>query len=163
MCRGPPISTRTDTLWPYTTRFRSAGGLQSVIDVAKDGRLAGTLSSSFAAPTVPLVSAVVDVPADNEVVQFEEMAFDATSAGFSPDGTHIVGRRQSKDPALPSQLEVLDTDTGETALVIDTEESLPDDINVLDTHWEDDSHLLVRVNHAGGNVPTYSQIGRAHV
>src|SRR3546814_6276272 len=32
MIRRPPISTRTDTLFPYTTRFRSAaaeGGVQS--------------------------------------------------------------------------------------------------------------------------------------
>src|SRR3546814_17386196 len=121
MIRRPPSSPRPDPRCPSPTLFRSpngeadipgqvafsrgnvdtpAGGLQSVIDVDKDGRLAGTLSSSFADPTVPLVSAVVDVPADNAVVQFEEMAFDATSAGFSPDGTHIVGRRQRKDPAL---------------------------------------------------------------
>ncbi|NYG60126.1 hypothetical protein BJ980_003049 [Nocardioides daedukensis] len=133
-----------------------AGELQSVLDVDKDGRLAGTFSSSYADPTVPLISAVFDVRTNTEVVRFDEMAFDMTSAGFSPDGNHVVGRRQSKDPALPSQLEVLDINTGETALEIDTEESLPDEINLLDTHWEDDSHLLVRVNHAGGDVPTYS-------
>src|SRR3546814_8445503 len=80
MIRRPPSSPRPDPRCPSPTLFRSpngeadipgqvafsrgnvdnpAGGLQSVIDVDKDGRLAGTLSSSFADPTVPLVSAVV--------------------------------------------------------------------------------------------------------
>src|SRR3546814_6968380 len=31
MIRRPPRSTRTDTLFPYTTRFRSAGGDESMI------------------------------------------------------------------------------------------------------------------------------------
>src|SRR3546814_14445381 len=35
MVRGPPRSTRTDTLFPYTTRFRSEGGLRAW-DISRD-------------------------------------------------------------------------------------------------------------------------------
>src|SRR3546814_11008500 len=34
MIRRPPRSTRTDTLFPYTTRFRSPGG-DSVVETAR--------------------------------------------------------------------------------------------------------------------------------
>src|SRR3546814_10510498 len=36
MIRRPPRSTRTDTLFPYTTLFRSYGGRNREIDVAFD-------------------------------------------------------------------------------------------------------------------------------
>src|SRR3546814_18783041 len=37
MLRRPPISTRTDTLFPYTTLFRSQGGLaESVLTVIRE-------------------------------------------------------------------------------------------------------------------------------
>src|SRR3546814_1562848 len=39
MIRRPPRSTRTDTLFPYTTLFRSAGQ-QSAIDSSLEGRVA---------------------------------------------------------------------------------------------------------------------------
>src|SRR3546814_2479887 len=45
--RRPPRSTRTDTLFPYTTLFRSAGGRnspQSSIPVSGSGRAAVLLS-----------------------------------------------------------------------------------------------------------------------
>src|SRR3546814_6084225 len=35
MIRRPPRSTRTDTLFPYTTLFRSGGALQAVPDPAQ--------------------------------------------------------------------------------------------------------------------------------
>src|SRR3546814_2458862 len=42
MIRRPPISTRTDTLFPYTTLFRSAGGefpMREQVQHAMAGRL----------------------------------------------------------------------------------------------------------------------------
>src|SRR3546814_8253440 len=36
MTRRPPRSTRTDTLFPYTTRFRSPLGLRAMTDLAGD-------------------------------------------------------------------------------------------------------------------------------
>src|SRR3546814_11766767 len=43
MIRRPPRSTRTDTLFPYTTLFRSPVGLGEAVDGqgCDDGRLAG--------------------------------------------------------------------------------------------------------------------------
>src|SRR3546814_19917583 len=62
MIRRPPISTRTDTLFPYTTLFRSARDSRAVrsasvrtAPVARprlesdDGRLSGSLSPRFRA------------------------------------------------------------------------------------------------------------------
>src|SRR3546814_5555050 len=37
MSRRPPRSTRTDTLFPYTTLFRSTEGLQRLGEVVADG------------------------------------------------------------------------------------------------------------------------------
>src|SRR3546814_20615491 len=34
MIRRPPISTRTDTLFPYTTLFRSTGGFTALVTAA---------------------------------------------------------------------------------------------------------------------------------
>src|SRR3546814_21148505 len=36
MIRRPPRSTRTDTLFPYTTLFRSTGNVQEVLDALND-------------------------------------------------------------------------------------------------------------------------------
>src|SRR3546814_1798020 len=38
MIRRPPRSTRTDTLFPYTTLFRSLQGLDDVIDLARSDK-----------------------------------------------------------------------------------------------------------------------------
>src|SRR3546814_4690606 len=40
MTRRPPRSTRTHTLFPYTTRFRSAGVFQRVLEILHRHRLA---------------------------------------------------------------------------------------------------------------------------
>src|SRR3546814_10719955 len=37
MLRRPPISTRTDTLFPYTTLFRSTGGKTRLGGISKQG------------------------------------------------------------------------------------------------------------------------------
>src|SRR3546814_2938237 len=37
MIRRPPRSTRTDTLFPYTTLFRSLNGFQPLLRVRRDG------------------------------------------------------------------------------------------------------------------------------
>src|SRR3546814_13044506 len=39
MIRRPPRSTRTDTLFPYTTLFRSDGDLTGVYRIDREGRL----------------------------------------------------------------------------------------------------------------------------
>src|SRR3546814_8922918 len=53
MLRRPPRSTRTDTLFPYTTLFRSAVGVHNIASgssssaVGYDNEATGTLSSAF--------------------------------------------------------------------------------------------------------------------
>src|SRR3546814_20781831 len=45
MIRRPPRSTRTDTLFPYTTLFRSQGSTPKVVAIARIGRRAGSIDS----------------------------------------------------------------------------------------------------------------------
>src|SRR3546814_15547355 len=56
MIRRPPRSTRTDTLFPYTTLFRSAGGHQAE---QRPGGLRGGRGLGFAAPFRPVGGAVL--------------------------------------------------------------------------------------------------------
>src|SRR3546814_15408674 len=42
MIRRPPRSTRTDTLFPYTTLFRSVGSATTVLDAAGNVTAAGS-------------------------------------------------------------------------------------------------------------------------
>src|SRR3546814_20885516 len=48
MIRRPPRSTRTDTLFPYTTLFRSAQGAAAVLDAVGADKLSGKLSAAAA-------------------------------------------------------------------------------------------------------------------
>src|SRR3546814_1047779 len=48
MIRRPPRSTRTDTLFPYTTLFRSAHLAQSAGDIVGIGQRCGSRSDGFA-------------------------------------------------------------------------------------------------------------------
>src|SRR3546814_16075471 len=47
MIRRPPRSTRTDTLFPYTTRFRSLGAVKGALARQQFVRKAGRLQRSF--------------------------------------------------------------------------------------------------------------------
>src|SRR3546814_11609866 len=50
MCRRPPRSTRTDTLFPYTTLFRSVGAFLAASTLSADGDLgAGMLATGAGA------------------------------------------------------------------------------------------------------------------
>src|SRR3546814_10707647 len=52
MIRRPPRSTRTDTLFPYTTLFRSEGGHTHRVVVALDTRLVPFIESeAYVAPS----------------------------------------------------------------------------------------------------------------
>src|SRR3546814_13245075 len=50
MNRRPPRSTRTDTLFPYTTLFRSPGYLKRVADAIEKGRISAGGSIGTASP-----------------------------------------------------------------------------------------------------------------
>src|SRR3546814_18677908 len=65
MIRRPPRSTRTDTLFPYTTLFRSVGGVISgagafVMNGASVQRLSGCDSSYTGTTTINAGSLYVD-------------------------------------------------------------------------------------------------------
>src|SRR3546814_21114107 len=56
MTRRPPRSTRTDTLFPYTTRFRSLGATGSV-----DLPIGVTLSGKFQIASPPYLKRFIDI------------------------------------------------------------------------------------------------------
>src|SRR3546814_2341757 len=105
MIRRPPRSTRTDTLFPYTTLFRSAAG--TALEVGDNVGLAGR---GLAAPAEGIAAAttrqrVVAGTADEGVVAFlaedevvatagvdEVVAARATAAGAERFAVEVVGR-----------------------------------------------------------------------
>src|SRR3546814_14767368 len=58
MIRRPPRSTRTDTLFPYTTLFRSQPDHHRRCDAANRGRAAGPVSIICAPDVLPLSDAI---------------------------------------------------------------------------------------------------------
>src|SRR3546814_13471180 len=76
MIRRPPRSTRTDTLFPYTTLFRSgraaresvdvgggrSGGSRGIADSPTDDRTRGSVSPLVAVVMVVVVPVVGDIP-----------------------------------------------------------------------------------------------------
>src|SRR3546814_10736452 len=63
MIRRPPRSTRTDTLFPYTTLFRSLG---SYLDIRTSGKTAIGVSSGQEA----LMSSDADTPTQHPLARF---------------------------------------------------------------------------------------------
>src|SRR3546814_1298010 len=104
MIRRPPRSTRTDTLFPYTTLFRSvgaatadqgvvaAGAAQRVIAAAAGEGVAGTATAVevVAVTTVQVDitrAAVGEVCVDGQAVAGHAQAVDADVAGRSEEHT----------------------------------------------------------------------------
>src|SRR3546814_11744235 len=91
MIRRPPRSTRTDTLFPYTTLFRSIGGISVETGKAlgRDVTLAG-LRRDFDAVFLGLgLGAVKALGCDGEEL-----------AGVANAVAYIAGLRQAKDFAI---------------------------------------------------------------
>src|SRR3546814_10047466 len=59
MIRRPPISTRTDTLFPYTTLFRSAGTMK--------GRFSGATISTTSPTFVATAGQAAAIASTNEI------------------------------------------------------------------------------------------------
>src|SRR3546814_3538977 len=95
MIRRPPISTRTDTLFPYTTLFRSSGeepkrkrpAMRSVLHLAIGARKSSALVDRH---VVARVVAGVDLPraADLELRVFLLFEPVRDPAGGAGDGEH---------------------------------------------------------------------------
>src|SRR3546814_18795020 len=77
MRRRPPRSTRTDTLFPYTTLFRSASLLEDVLDVAADLQ-----ASFFDVTTAAAFLAFTRIPADDCIIE--------VGLGGRLDATNII-------------------------------------------------------------------------
>src|SRR3546814_17438812 len=95
MLRPPPRSTRTDTLFPYTTLFRSPAG-QTALDIRYQGRnvvhplsqaprlslnspASGTIYYNFSSPNNPdsvSLPLVISVPAGVDLTAGRPLTFD---------------------------------------------------------------------------------------
>src|SRR3546814_13675262 len=62
MIRRPPRSTRTDTLFPYTTLFRSVGGAISLTTNAPTGDLEGSVKASVGNYDYRRYEGVLNIP-----------------------------------------------------------------------------------------------------
>src|SRR3546814_6437212 len=77
MIRRPPRSTRTDTLFPYTTLFRSSGGLKKG-NLSKDE----PLSRSFRISSFAVIDRIVAAISDRSIFpNLDKVVFAGHSAG----------------------------------------------------------------------------------
>src|SRR3546814_11019426 len=85
MIRRPPRSTRTDTLFPYTTLFRSLVGIKPTVGlVSRDGIIPISRSQDTAEP---MARSVADAAAVLAAISGEDANDDATQASAG----HVVG------------------------------------------------------------------------
>src|SRR3546814_17269821 len=98
MCRRPPRSTRTDTLFPYTTLFRSAFRIEREDAFGKGGDDARAIDAQ--APRLADQPEFDRIPVEpRELLQRVE--FQAAEAPFAI-GDHIVGKEDRKSTRLNS-------------------------------------------------------------
>src|SRR3546814_17035340 len=71
MIRGPPRSTRTDPLFPYTPLFRSSDDGMAIMRVADAGLAIEAAANGFGRASVPLLLAEKDI-AEGRVRQIGE-------------------------------------------------------------------------------------------
>src|SRR3546814_7210072 len=105
MIRRPPRSTRTDTLFPYTTLFRSNG-------FTPDLRVSGTLANADAWKSVIIDGALKDLgmvsfakvltPADAEAIRAYVIDRSNWTKANLPDASAPVGRSEEPTSELQS-------------------------------------------------------------
>src|SRR3546814_7596786 len=105
MIRRPPRSTRTDTLFPYTTLFRSAQ-LIAALPAAERDRLATADIRALIAPANDALPAVASDASDVSIVDDGDRR---TIAMVERDSTSIAGQAQ---PLEIDNLCTVDTGTG---------------------------------------------------
>src|SRR3546814_3904316 len=112
MIRRPPKPTRTDTLFPYTTLFRShlwAESYQRTLDniFGVEGEVAGRIAAALQARlSAPEVSAVAQVPTTNprayddylRGLGFIRQAIKGDWAGNGPQAIAAFKRAVAEDP-----------------------------------------------------------------
>src|SRR3546814_3810101 len=129
MIRLPPRSTRTDTLFPYTTLFRSPPGHPRRLSYGWPGggvgrcrtRFSGAESDSSTPPPLPTsppaaISKRMDVPPTGERIALDPLVARVLAPNSSPytytgTQTHLVGTRDlaviDPGPADPAHLDAL--------------------------------------------------------
>src|SRR3546814_15120851 len=95
MIRRPPRSTRTDTLFPYTTLFRSKVGIPSLLGVQwrllpqrREGYLAPTILDPLA--TTPLRLKPCRLQCRIESIENCLLFFFVEKLGVSPPPCHVI-------------------------------------------------------------------------
>src|SRR3546814_9889212 len=116
MIRRPPRSTRTDTLFPYTTLFRSPQRIEATLASAfnGDGRVDAQLSTGWN-PGSPL-SGEVDLATD-QLTWLELFSQDIVEPAGKLEG-HLTLAGTRAEPALGGQAQLTDFSTELPALGI---------------------------------------------
>src|SRR3546814_20321685 len=91
--RRPPESTLTDTLFPHTSRFRSAEGAARVVAIEKDRRCLDALAELGGA-----------YPGRLEVVEADALKLDLTE--LDPAPRQIVSRSEEHTSELQSLMRI---------------------------------------------------------
>src|SRR3546814_3598213 len=105
MIRRPPRSTRTDTLFPYTTLFRS--GENRGTPVTDVSLVAYLLRSAEFEPAPAAVRAVeVRVTPGEALAFFKRFDLVATRRGVDFSGTHVDGRSEEHTSELQSLMRI---------------------------------------------------------
>src|SRR3546814_12462784 len=94
MIRRPPRSTRTDTLFPYTTLFRSSG---------KDGSRDAAIGEDASKPSLADLERKLDLGSTPGVAA-EEMNEKSASNGADTDIANPRGENGAGRPAAPAQI-----------------------------------------------------------
>src|SRR3546814_20122599 len=103
MIRRPPRSTRTDTLFPYTTLFRSRVGVDCQQAERLGHRRHDTGRPRKASPTTPRIPRVGGARA-LLLVERRAVSRQTTASGV-PDADHDAGHRAGDEPAGRLHLE----------------------------------------------------------
>src|SRR3546814_10578420 len=117
MILRPPRSTRTDTLFPYTTLFRSRSGTIGALASAPHGQCCCTAPASwlpaFASGIVIVppglagaeqMRTVIDPPASLSIIQPGATSIRAASASSSGRSSKMPGRRKAASRLTPRAL-----------------------------------------------------------
>src|SRR3546814_3525606 len=98
MLRRPPISTRTDTLFPYTTRFRSLSAIGEPQFLGRTGIAMDDLLNDFLAETAEILT-----EAGGAIVAWEADPADRAQLDAIFRSVHTIkGRSEEHTSALQS-------------------------------------------------------------
>src|SRR3546814_19306158 len=106
MIRRPPDSTRTDTLFPYTTLVRSFSSSLDVPEESKDAAKAVIAGMSAAAQPVARGGQPEDIANAVAYLAGEDSSF-MTGTHLLVDGGLTIGQRHAWDPEAPGLFDAL--------------------------------------------------------